>query len=86
MLLLPLRLHDATFVVRVQDRVNREELGLVSDAQEDVALTETEARVWRRKLESRRKNRNQGASYISHGHATVRGMVSARCAYHCTVL
>jgi hypothetical protein len=57
--------------------VNREELGLVAEANEDIALTEMEARVWRRKLDSRRKNRIQGSSYISHTHATASGLV--RC-------
>ncbi len=54
--------------------MNREELGMVSDAHQDVALTETEARIWRRRLDMRRKNRHQGASYVSHNHTTSRGL------------
>ncbi len=50
---------------------------MVSDAHQDVALTETEARIWRRRLDTRRKNRHQGASYVSHNHATSRGVNGA---------
>lgn len=61
----------------VTDRVNREEMGLVAEPDEDLALTESEARVWRRKLDSRRKNRLQGSGYVGHEHATARGKSSA---------
>ena len=56
--------------------MNREEMGLVAEPDEDLALTESEARVWRRKLDSRRKNRLQGSGYVGHEHATARGKAS----------
>jgi hypothetical protein len=50
----------------------------VAEADEDIALTESEARVWRRKLDSRRKNRLQNTAYVGHDHVTSKGAVR-RC-------
>lgn len=57
-------------LVALTDRVNREGIGMVADAEEDATLTEEEARVWRRRLDSRRKNRIQNAAYATHNTGT----------------